>query len=111
MAAATESNRIYEEAWEPVLNLLAITHKDGGQHTTKVGVKQSCKDAKETVVELRRLNEEAQYELDRLLNAIVQHIEHKGRGHASLQVLINAARFHGRTVPDLERSQKNGLAP
>ena len=34
-------------------NLLAIIHRDGGHHTNKVGLEQSCKDAVEVVGNLR----------------------------------------------------------
>lgn len=35
-----------------VLNLLAVIHGDGGQHTGKVGLIQSCKDAEKVRYDL-----------------------------------------------------------
>jgi hypothetical protein len=37
----------------PLLNLLAVIHRDGGQHTCEVGAKQSAADAEKIVVRLR----------------------------------------------------------
>ena len=38
---------------EPLLNLLAIIHRDGGHHTSEVGIEQSVKDAHEVWGQLR----------------------------------------------------------
>ena len=34
------------------MNLLAVIHRDGGHHTTKVGFKKSCTDAEDVVLRL-----------------------------------------------------------
>ncbi len=36
-----------EQEEHVVLDLLAVIHRDGGQHTGKVGIEKACKDAME----------------------------------------------------------------
>ena len=49
-----------EERW--LRDLVALIHCDGGQHTTKVGLEQSARDARK-VVQAHRVTEDFRQEL------------------------------------------------
>jgi len=69
-----------EESWNPLAtpvyladdadqqigNLLAVIHRDGGQHTNEVGFTQSFVDATEIVCRLRQERDEWKAKVDRL---------------------------------------------
>jgi len=63
MADVTESNRVFDDQWEPVLGLLAIIHRDGGHYTGEHGIEKACEDAVEVVGLLRERLDRAEYDL------------------------------------------------
>lgn len=57
MRKVNAEDRERESALDILGNLLAVIHRDGGQHTTEVGIEQSAKDAHAVWAEIQQQRE------------------------------------------------------